>query len=57
MSEDRLKDFHKNREKIRNQENTITETIELKQKNIKQEAETIGELKKCENKYSYLNDG
>jgi len=55
MSEDRLKDFHKNREKIRNQENTITETIELKQKNIKQEAETIGELKKCENKYSYLN--
>lgn len=55
MGKDRLDGFRKKKETIENQKSMIDEIVNLKQGNIKQEAKTIGVLKKCENNYSYLS--
>ena len=54
MDDERMDDFRNKKEKIENQKNLIAETVDLKQSNIEKEAKTIGVLKQCENKYSYL---
>jgi len=55
MAEDRLKDYRDKKSKIANQGKTISDIIEISQNNIQIRAKTVGELKKFENYYSYMN--
>jgi len=55
MTDDRLKDYHEKKNKIADQGKTISEIIEITQNNIQIESKTVGELKKFENYYSYMD--